>query len=60
VQPFVTSGDLNGPASLAFGFGTGRDRSRLYFTNFGYPVLGTGTTVASVKVGISGANLFAP
>lgn len=59
-RPFVTSGDLNGPASLAFGFGTGRDRSRLYFTNFGYPVLGSGTTVASVKVGISGAKLFAP
>lgn len=60
VRPFVTSGDLNGPASLAFGFGTGRDRSRLYFTNYGYPVLGSGTTVASVKVGISGAKLFAP
>lgn len=60
VQPFVTSGDLNGPASLAFGFGTGRDRSRLYFTNYGYPVLGTGTSVASVKVGIAGADLFAP
>jgi len=60
VQPFVTSGDLNGPASLAFGFGTGRDRSRLYFTNYGYPVLGSGTSVASVKVGISGARLFAP
>jgi hypothetical protein len=60
VQPFVTSGDLDGPASLAFGFGSGRDRSRLYFTNYGYPVLGSGTTVASVKVGISGAHLFAP
>lgn len=60
VQPFVTSGDLDGPASLAFGFGSGRDRSRLYFTNYGYPVLGSGTSVASVKVGISGARLFAP
>jgi len=60
VQPFVTSGDLNGPASLAFGFGTGRDRSRLYFTNYGFPVLGSGTSVASVKVGVSGAHLFAP
>ena len=56
----VTSGDLNGPASLGFGFGTDRDRSRLYFTNYGWPVLGSGTTVASVKVGISGAKLFAP
>lgn len=59
-RAFVTSGDVNGPASLAFGFGTGRDRSRLYFTNYGYPVLGSGTTVASVKVGISGGKLFAP
>jgi sugar lactone lactonase YvrE len=59
-RPFVTSGDLNGPASLAFGFGTDRDRARLYFTNYGWPVLGSGTTVASVKVGISGAKLYAP
>jgi len=59
-RAFVTSGDLNGPASLAFGFGTDRDRARLYFTNYGFPVLGSGQTVASVKVGISGAKLFAP
>ena len=59
-RPFTTTGALDGPASLAFGFGTNRDRSRLYFTNYGYPVLGSGTTVASVKVGISGAKLFAP
>ena len=59
-QPFVTTGDLNGPASLTFGFGTGRDRSVLYFTNYGYPVLGSGTTVASVRVGIARQPLFAP
>ena len=59
-RPFVVSGELAGPASLAFGFGTDRDRSRLYFTNYGYPVLGSGTSVASVKVGISGERLFAP
>jgi len=60
VRPFVTSGALDGPASLAFGFGTGRDRSRLYFTNYGYPLLGSGTTVAQVRVGISGNPLYAP
>ncbi|MEW6271544.1 MAG: SMP-30/gluconolactonase/LRE family protein [Thermodesulfobacteriota bacterium] len=59
-RPFVTSGDVNGPASLAFGFGTSRDRSRLYFTNYGYPLLGSGTTVASVRVGIAGNRLYAP
>lgn len=59
-RAFVTTGALDGPASLAFGFGTDRDRSRLYFTNYGYPVLGSGTTIASAKVGISGAKLFAP
>jgi sugar lactone lactonase YvrE len=60
VRPFVTSGTLDGPASVAFGFGTGRDRSRLYFTNYGFPLLGSGTTVAQVRVGISGNPLYAP
>jgi hypothetical protein len=59
-RPYVVSGDLNGPASLAFGFGGDRDRSRLYFTNYGYPLLGSGTTVASVRVGIAGQRLYAP
>jgi sugar lactone lactonase YvrE len=59
-QPFVVSGDLAGPASLAFGSGIGRDTGRLYFTNYGFPLLGTGTTVASVLVGIPGLPLFAP
>jgi sugar lactone lactonase YvrE len=58
--PFVVSGNLDGPASLAFGFGSGRDTGRLYFTNYGFPALGTGTTVASVLVGIPGLPLFAP
>jgi hypothetical protein len=52
-QSFVTSG-VNGPASLAFGFGSGRNRELLYFTNFGFPALGSGTTVGSVLVGIPG------
>jgi sugar lactone lactonase YvrE len=60
VQPFITTGTLDGPASLAFGFGNGRDRSRLYFTNYGFPVLGSGTTVASVRVGIARQPLYAP
>ncbi len=60
VRPFVTEGALDGPASLAFGFGNGRDRSRLYFTNYGFPALGTGTTVAQVRVGIAGNRLYAP
>lgn len=59
-RPFVTSGEVDGPASLAFGFGANRDRSRLYFANYGWPVLGSGTSVASVKVGISGLRLYAP
>jgi sugar lactone lactonase YvrE len=59
-KPFVISGDLAGPASLAFGFGTDRDTGRLYFTNYGFPSLGTGTTVASTLVGIPGQPLFAP
>jgi gluconolactonase len=59
-QPFITSGALDGPASLAFGFGTDRDQSRLYFTNYGYPTLGSGTTVASVRVGIARQPLYAP
>ncbi|HZR83138.1 MAG TPA: SMP-30/gluconolactonase/LRE family protein [Candidatus Binatia bacterium] len=59
-QPFVVSGALDGPASLAFGFGPGRDTGRLYFTNYGFPSLGSGTTVASVLVGIPGEPLFAP
>lgn len=55
-----TGGDVNGPASLAFGAGRNRDPGLLYFTNFGFPSLGTGTTVASVFVGIPGEPLFAP
>ncbi|MBM4267985.1 MAG: hypothetical protein FJ144_15460 [Deltaproteobacteria bacterium] len=57
--PFVESGDLDEPANLAFGFGTGRDTGILYFTNFGFP-LGTGTTVARTTAGIPGYQLFAP
>jgi len=57
---YVTQGDVNGPASLAFGAGTNRDNRRLYFTNYGFPTLGSGTTVASVFVGLHGQPLFAP
>lgn len=57
--PFVESGDLDEPANLAFGFGTGRDTGILYFTNFGFPP-GTGTTVARTTVGIPGLQLLAP
>jgi len=59
-QPFITTGALDGPASLAFGFGSNRDRSVLWFTNYGLPVLGSGSTVASARVGISGQPLYAP
>lgn len=59
-EPFVVSGDLDGPASLAFGLGPGRDTGRLYFTNYGFPALGSGTSVASVLVGIPGLPLLAP
>jgi gluconolactonase len=59
-RPFVVSGDLAGPASLAFGSGRDRDTGRLYFTNFGFPTLGSGTTVASTLVGIPGLPLYAP
>jgi sugar lactone lactonase YvrE len=56
---FVDSGDVDGPASLAFGSGTDRDRGLLYFTNFGVP-LGSGTSVAVTVVGIPGLPLYAP
>jgi gluconolactonase len=59
-RPFVVSGDLAGPASVAFGFGSGRDTGRLYFANFGFPSLGSGTSLASTLVGIPGLPLNAP
>lgn len=52
-RPWVESG-VDGPASLAFGFGRGRDPATLYFTNYGFPALGTGTSVASLAIGIPG------
>src|SRR5262249_31921228 len=60
LEDYVTQGDVNGPASLAFGFGQGRDTRQLYFTNDGFPALGTGMDVASVFVNIPGRRLFAP
>jgi hypothetical protein len=60
LEDYVTQGDVNGPASLAFGFGQGRDTRQLYFTNYGFPALGTGMDVASVFVNIPGRRLFAP
>jgi len=60
IEDYVTQGDVNGPASLAFGFGQGRDTRRLYFTNYGFPTIGTGQDVASVFVNITGRPLFAP
>jgi gluconolactonase len=57
-RPYVVEGDLAGPASLAFGAGRGRDRGRLWFTNYGFPALGTGTSVASVPLGVPGLPLL--
>lgn len=53
VRSYVDSG-VNGPASLAYGYGRGRDRGVLYFTNYGFPGLGTGTSVASLALGVPG------
>ncbi|MFM7140707.1 MAG: SMP-30/gluconolactonase/LRE family protein, partial [Alphaproteobacteria bacterium] len=57
-RPYVTEGAVAGPASLAFGSGRGRERGRLWFTNYGFPALGSGTTVASVPLGVPGLPLL--
>ncbi len=57
VRSFVDQGDLDGPASLAFGSGSGRRRSELWFTNYGFPAFGSGTSVARTSVGIGGQPL---
>ena len=59
LEAYVVGGALDYPASLAFGFGDGRDRKQMFFTNYGFP-LGSGTTVAHTWVGIEGQDLFAP
>ncbi len=57
-RPYVVEGDIAGPASLAFGAGRGRDPGRAWFTNYGFPALGSGTTVASVPLGVPGLPLL--
>lgn len=59
-RPYVEAGDVAGPASLAYGSGRGRRRDQLFFTNYGFPALGSGTTVASVLLGVPGLPLLAP
>lgn len=59
LEGYVVSGDLDYPASLAFGFGINRNPQQLFFTNYGFP-LGSGTTVSLTDVGIDGRHLFAP
>lgn len=59
LEGYVVSGALDYPASLAFGFGDGRDRQMMFFTNYGFP-LGSGTFVSHTWVGIEGQDLFAP
>lgn len=53
-------GDVAGPASIAFAFGGDRDEGDLYLANYGFPALGSGTSVASTHVGIPGLPLNAP
>lgn len=57
-RPYIVEGDVAGPASLAFGAGRGRDRGTLWFTNYGFPALGSGKTVASVRLGVPGLPLL--
>lgn len=59
LEAYVISGDLDYPASLAFGFGNERNPNQLFFTNYGFP-LGTGSTVSLTDVGIPGREPFAP
>ena len=60
IRPFVVSGDIDGPTSLAFGIGPDRDTGTMWIANYGYPLLGSGTTVSNVKIGIPGNPLYAP
>lgn len=57
-RPYVVEGDVDGPASLAFGTGRGRESGRLWFTNYGFPALGSGDSVASVPLGVPGLPLL--
>lgn len=59
LEAYVISGDLDYPASLAFGFGEKRNPNELFFTNYGFP-LGSGSTVSLVDVGIPGREPFVP
>jgi gluconolactonase len=60
VLRYVTHGDVDGPTSVAFADGAGRDPTRLFFANYGYPERGSGSTVASVVLGVRGRRLLAP
>ncbi len=54
VRRYLTGGAVDGPTSLAFARGPSRDPAALFFSNYGFPDRGTGTTIASAHLAIPG------